>query len=132
MCCPFSAASRVSVRFEMLTRSSPCTVGSVMFSISPTSLSCRWLLASVSTLTPSIHNQMDVHASVIAVQKERRQWKKATDTVIVCLGVFCCHQAFPYMYFWYKLPCLSCLNICLVCNFKSHFTQITKQHTCFT
>lgn len=42
-----------------------------MLSISTTSLSRLFLLAPVSPHTPAIHNQMDLHTCVIAVQKER-------------------------------------------------------------
>lgn len=71
---------------------------------------CSYLCNSCAERTPSVETSFV---------------NRFSDCVFGC--VFCCHQAFPYMYFCYKLPCLSCLNICLVCNFKSHFTQITNQ-----
>lgn len=48
----------MSVRFEMLKRSLPCMLGSMMLSISATSFSCLRLLAPVSSPMPPIHNQI--------------------------------------------------------------------------
>lgn len=75
LCSPFSVASRVCECFEMLKRSLAWTVGSMMLSICPISLSCLRLLVSVSSPTSPIHHQMELHTSVMARQREHLQWK---------------------------------------------------------